>query len=173
MFAIGLFILRAVIGVTVSAHGAQKLFGWFHGPGLDGFSGMLGSLKVRPAGLWALVAAGGEFVGGLLVVVGFLNPISPLVVAAAMLVAILLVHRGNGFWNTNRGLEFPLQILGAAIALSLTGFGLYSADAALGVTLPEPATWIAFAILTLLTAGAVAGMPWLAERDALRRPSLG
>jgi putative oxidoreductase len=173
VLAIGLFVLRAVVGLTVSAHGAQKLFGWFDGPGLQGFSGMLGSMKVRPANLWALVAAGGEFIGGILLVLGFLNPIAGFLVAASMSVAILLVHRPNGFWNSNRGIEFPLALLAAAVALSLTGFGPFSLDAALGVTLPEPGTWVVFAILTVITVAAVVVMPRLPERDVARRPSLG
>ena len=173
MIVIGLFILRAVVGVTVSAHGAQKLFGWFEGPGIQGFTGMLGSMKVRPAGLWALVAAGGEFVGGILLVLGFLNPIAGFMVAGAMAVAILLVHRSNGFWNTARGIEFPLQILAVAIALSLTGFGAFSVDAALGVTLPEPGTWILFAVLTVAAVALSLGSRQLPERDAVHKPTLG
>lgn len=173
VLAIGLFILRVVIGVTVSAHGAQKLFGWFEGPGLQGFSGMLGSMKVRPSNLWALVAAGGEFVGGILLVLGLLNPIAGFLVAGSMLVAILLVHRSNGFWNSNRGIEFPLQILAAAVALTLTGFGPFSVDGALRLSLPEPGTWIVFALLTLASVVLVVAMPRLPERDVVRRPSLG
>lgn len=173
MIAIGLFVLRAVIGVTVSAHGAQKLFGWFNGPGLNGFGGMLESMKVRPSGLWALVAAGGEFIGGILLVLGFLNPVGPFMVAGAMLVAIGLVHVPNGFWNSNRGLEFPLQILAAAIAISLVGYGPFSIDAAFNLTLPEPASWIVLAILTLITAGAVVAMPRLPERVKATRRQLG
>jgi putative oxidoreductase len=173
VLAIGLFVLRAVVGVTVSAHGAQKLFGWFEGPGLSGFGGMLASLKVRPAKLWALVAAGGEFGGGVLLVLGLLNPIAGFMVAGSMLVAILLVHRPHGFWNSKRGYEFPLQILAAAVALTLTGFGPFSVDAALRIALPEPVTWIVVALLTLASAAAVAALPRLAERGAVRRTQLG
>ena len=173
MLAIGLFILRAVVGVTVSAHGAQKLFGWFEGPGLRGFGGMLGSMRVRPARLWALAAAGGEFAGGILLVLGLLNPIGGFMVAASMAVAILLVHRPNGFWNSNRGLEFPLQILAAALALTLTGFGPFSVDGALGIALPEPVTWIVLLVLTLASVLAVMVVPRLPERETVRKPSLG
>ncbi len=173
MLAIGLFILRVVVGVTVSAHGAQKLFGWFGGPGLRGFGGMLAGMKVRPARLWALVAAGGEFAGGVLLVLGLLNPIAGFIVATSMVVAILLVHLRNGFWNSNRGLEFPLQILAVALALTLTGFGPFSVDAALRIALPEPGTWIAFAVLALLTALLVVALPRLPDRAAERSAQLG
>lgn len=157
----------------MSAHGAQKLFGWFNGPGLNGFGGMLESMKVRPGALWALVAAAGEFVGGILLLLGFLNPVGPFMVVGSMLVAILLVHAPNGFWNSNRGIEFPLQILAAAVAISLLGYGPFSIDAAFNFSLPEPASWIVLAILTLVTTGAVVAMPRLPESVKATRRQLG
>ncbi len=90
-----------------------------------------------------MIAALSEFVGGLLVVLGLLNPLGSLGIIASMLVAIIQVHLPNGFWNTNRGIEFPLVNLAAALALALTGPGAYSLDAALKLSLPEPAVIIA------------------------------
>ena len=53
---LGLFLLRLVVGGVLVGHGAQKLFGWFGGPGLAGATGFFGAhLRLRPAAFWALV----------------------------------------------------------------------------------------------------------------------
>ena len=152
MLSLGLLVLRVVVGLTVAAHGAQKLFGWFEGPRISGFSGMLGSLGVKPRAFWAVVAGLSEFVGGLLVALGFLMPVGALIVCGSMISAILLVHAGKGFWASRGGYEFPLTIMGAMVALSLTGPGVLSLDQALKIALPEPATWVVIAVLVLLGA---------------------
>src|SRR3981081_2913220 len=99
MVGFGLLIIRLVVGLTVAAHGAQKLFGWFGGPGIAGFSSMLSQLGIRPERPWGVVGGVGEFAGGLLVAPGLLTPVAALAVAGSMLVAILTVHAGKGFWN--------------------------------------------------------------------------
>jgi len=55
--AYGLLLIRVVFGLTMAAHGAQKLFGWFGGPGLDGTAGMLGKLRFRLSGPMAVLVA--------------------------------------------------------------------------------------------------------------------
>src|SRR3990172_8235538 len=66
----GSLILRLALGLLLAGHGAQKLFGWFGGPGLSGVAGWLGSIGFRPALLWASVAGLVEFGGGLLFILG-------------------------------------------------------------------------------------------------------
>jgi len=97
-----------------------------------------------------VIAGLAEFVGGLLVALGLLTPIAALAVCGSMLVAMFTVHVGKGFWNQNGGIEFPLTILAAMVALSLTGAGLYSLDHLLSVRLPEPATWAVMAFLVVV-----------------------
>jgi putative oxidoreductase len=145
--AIGLLILRLAFGLTVAAHGAQKLFGWFGGSGLAGFGGALEKMNIRPSAPFALLAGLGEFAGGLLIALGFLSPAGPLMVAGTMAVAIVTVHLKKGFFNGKGGYEFPLLIGVGSVALSITGPGPYSLDGALRLSLPEPATWIVFAVL--------------------------
>jgi putative oxidoreductase len=155
---IGLLILRLVVGLLLAGHGAQKLFGWFGGPGLKGVAGWLDSIGLRPPMFWAIMAGLSEFGGGLLLALGLLNPIGSLGIIAAMLMAILVVHWGQGLWNENRGSELPLTNLAVALALALTGPGAYSLDAALGVALPQPATlWGGLALVILGAAVALAG----------------
>jgi putative oxidoreductase len=156
MLTTGLLVLRIVLGLTVAAHGAQKLFGWFGGPGFAGFSGTLDRLGIRPARPWAAVAAVVEFGGGLLLALGLLTPVAGLLVAAGMLVAILTVHASRGFWNANSGYEFPLVVMAASVAVSLTGPGAVSLDYLLGVRLPEPTTWVVTAVL--VAAGSLAAV---------------
>jgi putative oxidoreductase len=136
--SLGLLILRVVIGLTLAAHGAQKLFGWWGGSGMAGWVGVVTKLRIRPATPWAWIAALSEFGGGLLVALGLLSPLGSFAIAAAMLVAIATVHWPNGFWNGKRGYEFNLALLAAVAALAFTGPGAYSLDQALGLHLPEP-----------------------------------
>jgi putative oxidoreductase len=155
MIGLGLLILRLVVGLTVAAHGAQKLLGWFGGSGMAGTRGMVTRLQFRPVELWTWAVIFGEFGGGLLLALGLLSPIGSFGIMGAMAVAIWIVHVPKGFWNKNGGVEFPLQIAAAALALSLTGPGTYSFDNLLRIALPEPATWIVLAVglIVALAAG--------------------
>jgi putative oxidoreductase len=143
-------LLRLVLGLTFMGHGSQKLFGWFGGGGMAGTTGMMQRMGLRAPRLWAWVAALSEFGGGLLLALGFLNPLGSLGIIAAMLVAVSQVHWAKGFWNTKGGIEFPLLNLAAALALALTGSGAYSLDAALGIALPEPLILLVGLVLVVL-----------------------
>src|SRR4030088_2690336 len=134
----GLLILRLVLGLSVAAHGAQKLFGWFGGPGMTNWTLSVQRLRIRPPRPWAWVAALSEFGGGLLLALGLLSPLGSLAIVGAMLVAIATVHLAKGFWVSKGGYEFNLAILAAVAAVALTGRGAYSLDVALGIRLPEP-----------------------------------
>lgn len=140
--SLGLLILRAVVGLTLAGHGAQKLFGWWGGSGMDGWTQMVTKLRIRPAAPWAWIAALSEFGGGILLALGLLSPLGTFAIAGAMLVAIATVHWPNGFWNVKRGYEFNLTLLASVTALALTGPGRYSLDQALGIHLPEPLTLV-------------------------------
>jgi len=140
MTALGLLILRLAVGLIIAGHGAQKLFGWWGGPGMNGWTQSVTRLRIRPAQPWAWIAALAEFGGGLLLAVGFLSPLGSLAITGSMLVAIATVHLPRAFWVTKGGYEFNLALLAAAAALALTGPGAYSLDQALSISLPEPAT---------------------------------
>jgi putative oxidoreductase len=155
--SLGLVILRLVVGLTVAAHGAQKLFGWWGGPGIAGWTQAVTRLRIRPAAPWAWVAALSEFGGGLLFALGLLSPLGSLGIAGAMLVAIATVHWANGFWNGKRGYEFNLTLLASVAAIALTGPGTYSLDQALGIHLPEPLTLLVGVAALLFGVGIALG----------------
>ena len=153
---IGILILRAVIGLTIAAHGAQKLFGWFNGHGFAGTSGWLQSMGFRPGRIYAGLSGGSEFVGGLLLALGFLTPVGGAAVVGAMIAATVVVHWSNGFFASNGGYEYPLAIAAAAIAIAFVGPGAYSVDSALSLGLSGNAWGAASAIVGAATAGIVA-----------------
>src|SRR3954454_17084099 len=74
MKSVALLILRLTVGGLLAGHGAQKLFGWGGGAGLEGTTAWLESLRLRPAKAWAHAAGWSEFGGGVLTALGFLNP---------------------------------------------------------------------------------------------------
>jgi putative oxidoreductase len=129
--AYGILFLRIVVGTTVFAHGAQKLFGWFGGYGPRGTAGFFGSLGFRRPLVMAVMAGLSE-AAGLLLVLGFLTPLAALAVATTMVVAVGSVHWRNGFWVTAGGYEYNLLLWAVAVTLATTGPGRFSIDRALG-----------------------------------------
>jgi putative oxidoreductase len=131
--SLGLLILRVVVGLTLAAHAAQKLFGWFGGYGLTGTGQFFEQLGFRPGRLQAALAGGAELVAGLFLAAGFLTPLASAAVIAVMLVAAVSVHLKGGFFASNGGFEYTLILAGAALALAFTGPGTFSIDQALGI----------------------------------------
>src|SRR3977135_2778119 len=132
-FDLALAIPRVVIGLIIAAHGLQKLAGWLGGHGISGTAGFLAQLCFRPARFWAWGLALAETIGGVLMALGLFSPVGPALVAAAMLTALLVVHRPNGFWNMNGGVEWPLTLIAVALSSAITGPGAYSLDNAFGI----------------------------------------
>ncbi|HSV48531.1 MAG TPA: DoxX family protein [Ramlibacter sp.] len=123
--------LRIPAGLIFAAHGAQKLFGWFGGYGLEGTGQWMGSIGLQPGYLMALLAGSAEFFGGLALVLGLLVRPAAAALAFAMLVAIFSVHIGKGLFMANNGYEFGLALAAVALSLVISGAGRASLDAAL------------------------------------------
>jgi putative oxidoreductase len=128
----GLLLLRIAVGSIMAAHGAQKLFGWWGGPGMSGTAGMVSSLAYRTPFLMACGLAAAEFGGGLSLATGLLTPLGALAVTVVMLNAIYVIHWPKGFFNGNGGYEFNLLIAASAVGLAAIGPGRFSIDHALG-----------------------------------------
>src|SRR5712692_5149720 len=137
-------ILRLVLGVVFFAHGAQKLLGWFGGPGFSGSMGLFTGYLHIPAPL-AFLAIAAEFFGGLGLVLGFLTRIAAFGIGVTMLVAIVTVNSAVGFFmnwfGTQRGegYEYALLVLAMTTFLMIRGAGAFSVDRALSVAEPSGA----------------------------------
>ena len=125
----GPLCIRIALGLVMMGHGSQKLFGAFGGGGLSQTAGFFDQIGIVPGIFWASVVAVVETFGGLLVFIGLLTRIAGLLIAVTMFVAMTWVHLPNGFFLSNRGIEFTLLLFAMAMALVLTGPGTPSADA--------------------------------------------
>ncbi len=124
-----------MLGLTLAAHGAQKLFGWFGGYGLDGTGGFMESLGFVPGRRNALMAGLTEAGGGLLLALGLLTPVAGALVLSVMIVAGATVHGAKGFFLSNGGYEYTFVLGLAALSVAFTGPGALSLDSALGLEL--------------------------------------
>ena len=137
MRSLAVLIVRLVVGGLLAGHGAQKLFGWFGGAGIEGTAAWMESMRLRPGTAWARLAGGAELGGGLLTGLGFLNPLGPIAAMGAMSMAWAKVHLGNPVWSTKGGAELPLTNLAVLSALTLAGPGRLSLDSLLGIRVPR------------------------------------
>ncbi len=126
-------LIRAATGLMLMPHGAQKLFGWFGGYGIEGTGGYFAqNLGLEPGVFWAALVGGTEFFGGLCLALGFLTRPVALGVTILMTVAILTVHLPNGFFWGQSGYEYPLLWGLIALAIAFKGGAEMSVDRAIG-----------------------------------------
>jgi putative oxidoreductase len=129
-------ILRLVLGVVFFAHGAQKVLGWFGGPGFSGSMGYFTGAMHIPAP-FAVLAMAAEFLGGLGVLVGLLTRLAAFGIFVNMLVAIAMVHSKFGFFmnwtgaQKGEGFEYHLLVLAMTVFLMIRGAGALSIDRAI------------------------------------------
>src|SRR5215207_1905225 len=131
------FIVRLAQGSLIAGHGAQKLFGAFGGPGLEGTSQFMEMLGLKPGRPWATVAGLSEFGGGVLTALGLLNPLGPLGVIGSMAMATTKAHWDKPIWVTEGGAELPVLNLAVSTALMLREPDGFSLDRLLGIRLPS------------------------------------
>ncbi len=150
---LALFALHVIVGLTLAAHGAQKLFGAFGGSGLEATGRSFEKMGLRPGRVHAAFAGGGEFFGGVALALGLLLPFAATIAIAVMVAAILKVHLRNGFFVTNGGFEYNLVLIVTFFALAGAGGGSWSLDAALGLDLTG-AGWALAALAVGIAGGA-------------------
>ncbi|MGH3053730.1 MAG: DoxX family protein [Gaiellaceae bacterium] len=154
---LGKLVLRTTIGGYFVGHGMQKLAGWFGGGGPDGTGEQFEQIGLRPGRENALLAGAAEVSGGSLLALGLFTPAAVSMLTGVMTNAIRHVHRQNGLWVTEGGVEYPVVILAALALLADDGPGRFSLDEALGMRLRGP-------VVTALAMGAgAAGALYVAE----------
>lgn len=161
MTDLALLLLRVVTGGLLAGHGAQKLFGWFGGFGLNGTAGWMESMGLRPGKLWAGMAITGELGGGLLTVLGLGGPLGSILAASAMKMATFKAHSGKPIWATEGGAELPVVNIAVSTALMAIGPGKYSLDRLFGIKVPR---WFSALVVIGASVSVVAGL--LMEPDA-------
>ena len=125
-------LLQVALGAVFVAHGSQKLFGAFGGPGVAGLAGYFNKLGITPGIFWAWVVGLVEFLGGACVLFGFLTRFAAALLVIDMTVAIFKVHFPTFFWTKN-GLEMAMTLGVIALSLVLSGPSFLSVDRALGL----------------------------------------
>lgn len=128
----GTTLLRLTVGGLFIGHGLQKLTGAFEGPGLDGVTGMMRQLEMRPARQNAIAVASAETFGGAALALGAATPAAGAALIATMVTAVRKVHLRNGVWNSKGGWEFNAVMAAAVVAAASEGPGVLSIDALLG-----------------------------------------
>ncbi|MEV0680356.1 DoxX family protein [Actinosynnema sp. NPDC050436] len=157
---LGLLVLRVALGAVFIGHGAQKVFGAFGGPGIDGFARQLADFGYREEKILAWVTGITELAGGALLVLGLFTPLAAAGILGVMANVIALKYGGSlfpsdgfrRFLNTD-GVELELAYAAMAFALVFTGPGRAAID--------YNRSWFRHPLLTgflcfLLAAGATA-----------------
>jgi putative oxidoreductase len=126
---IGLLILRLVVGGLFFAHGAQKLFGWFGGHGIQATGGFLESLGYPRGRVMAGITGLSETGAGLLLIAGLATPLAGAMILGVMLNAVVSAKLMQGLFG---GYELDVLYAAAAAALAFAGAGLYSLDHVIG-----------------------------------------
>jgi putative oxidoreductase len=124
-------LLRVTAGLLLVPHGAQKLFGWFGGYGVEATGQFFATKLGLPASL-ALLAGLIEFFGGIALAAGFATRAVASLVFGLMAVAVVFVHLSMGFFWMTGGFEYPLLWGVVALYFVVRGGGNYSIDAAIG-----------------------------------------
>ena len=159
---VALLSARLGLGASIAAHGAQKMFGMFGGPGLQGAGGYFESLGFKPGTTYARTASATEIAAGALIAFGAGGPIGPALLLSTMIVAAETVHRKNGYFAAKQGVELNTMYALGALLLANTGNGSISIDGLTGLDrkLGATAGWVALA-------GGVAGAMMMLGRRTI------
>jgi putative oxidoreductase len=119
--AVGLLVLRVVVGLAFMFHGWGKIQNPLHWMGAD--SGVPSILQA--------MAAISEFVGGFAWIIGALTPLFSFGILCTMAVATFkhAVERGDPFVGKGASYELALVFFCVALLLLLAGPGRWSIDA--------------------------------------------
>lgn len=123
---LALLVLRIAAGLTMAAHGYQKVFQY----GFAGVTASFAGMNIPMASVAAPLVSVLELAGGILVAVGLLTRPLAFLIAVDMFVASVFIHLPAGFFAP-KGAELTLLLMSSFLALAFTGAGRYSVDASL------------------------------------------
>lgn len=129
--------LRLALGIVMFPHGAQKVLGWYGGPGYEKTIEIFTTNMHFPL-LLVILLMTAEFAGSLFIIIGFLTRVWALAIGTSMSVCAYMNHLQHGFfmnWFGNQkgeGFEFHILVVGIALALVIGGSGPLSVDKKLG-----------------------------------------
>ena len=134
---LALLTFRAAVGAVMLAHGWNHLF---RGGKVEGTGRWFASLGMRPGILHAWLASLAELAAGVSLVLGLLTPLGAAAVVGTMVVALVINHRGNGFFifRPGEGWEYVMTLIACGVALGVVGPGRWSLDEALDLFRPVP-----------------------------------
>ncbi|MEJ8658609.1 DoxX family protein [Streptomyces sp. MS1.AVA.4] len=125
----GILLLRLTVGVILAGHGAQKLFGWFGGPGLDATAKGFDQIGYDPGIFFAALAGISEFLGGLGLAVGFLTPLAAAASVGVMINA-MSVAPAIALWSAaGPAFSYPMTLAVSALTIAAVGPRRLSLDA--------------------------------------------
>lgn len=123
---LGLLLIRVMVGIVFMFYGSQKLFGLFGGHGIKGTGGWFESIGVKPGVPAAVLSGLGEFISGILFIIGLFLPLAAAIITIIMSGAIVKVHGSKGFANGAGGYEYNLMLIVVAIGMALVGPGAFA-----------------------------------------------
>ena len=125
-------VVRVALAWVFLYYGAGKLFGWWHGPGLDVSADFFANTAhLRPGRFFAVLGGVMEFGGAIAVALGLGVRLVGIALFADMVLAMALVTWTNGIDTAKvpPGYELNLALAALALMLALLGAGRFSADA--------------------------------------------
>lgn len=134
---LGLLLLRLGVAAVLLAHGIQKAFGLWGGPGLNGFKNSLADMGYHHADILTYVAAGTQLAAGVLLVLGLFTPLAGAAAAAYLtngLLANLAAQHTSGHYSffLPNGIEYQAMLIVAVAAIILAGPGRVGFDGGRG-----------------------------------------
>ena len=121
--ALGLTLVRIIVGVVFLVHGSQKLFVF----GLGGITGFFTQAGIPLPMVAAPVVTFVEFLGGIALILGVFTRVAAILLAIDMMGAIAFVHGKNGFFLPT-GYEYALTLFVLNLALAIGGPGEYAIE---------------------------------------------
>jgi putative oxidoreductase len=153
-FNFALLVLRVGFGLMMFAHGYNH---FFRGGRIAGTGRWFDSLGMKPGRTHAILASATEVGAGLMFAAGLLTPLAAAGFVGLMTVAIVTVHRKNGFFIVKEGWEYTGLIAVVAVCVSLMGPGEWSLDHAFDIA-DDLDGWTGFWLSSLLGVGAAAAL---------------